>query len=73
MTARVYYGFLLALIFPSAFAAPLSPADRDAIRQQQEQLLLQGQQQRDELQRSTPLPRAEVPVISAPSSSPCFT
>ncbi|MCL7708563.1 ShlB/FhaC/HecB family hemolysin secretion/activation protein, partial [Enterobacter kobei] len=40
---------------------------------QQEQLLLQSQQQRDELQRSTPLPRAEAPVISAPSSGPCFT
>ncbi|EGT5700474.1 ShlB/FhaC/HecB family hemolysin secretion/activation protein, partial [Cronobacter dublinensis subsp. dublinensis] len=73
MTARVYYGLLLTLIFPSAFAAPLSPADRDAVRQQQEQLLLQGQQQRDELQRSTPLPRADSPVVPAPSAGPCFT
>ncbi|CCJ72017.1 Hemolysin activator protein precursor [Cronobacter condimenti 1330] len=60
-------------MFPSAFAAPLSPADRDAIRQQQEQRLLQDQQQRDELQRSTPLPHAEAPVLPAPSSGPCFT
>ncbi|WP_336278302.1 ShlB/FhaC/HecB family hemolysin secretion/activation protein [Cronobacter dublinensis] len=73
MTARVYYGLLLTLFFPSAFAAPLSPADRDAVRQQQEQLLLQGQQQRDELQRSTPLPRADAPVVPAPSAGPCFT
>ncbi len=51
MDGRVRY-LVLFLLF-AATAAPLSPADRDAVRQQQEQLLLQNQQQRDELERST--------------------
>lgn len=56
----------------TAVAAPLSPADRDTIRQQQEQLLLQNQQQREELERSTPLPRAPASEPSAPATGPCF-
>jgi len=56
----------------TAVAAPLSPADRDTIRQQQEQLLLQNQQQREELERSTPLPRAATPAPAQPATGPCF-
>lgn len=71
---------LFLLLAFTAQAAPLSPADRDAVRQQQEQLLRQSQQQRDELERSTTLPRsgqrASAPqaggpvLIFAPSSFP---
>ncbi len=53
MDGRVRYLVLFLLFAATAQAAPLSPADRDAVRQQQEQLLLQNQQQRDELERST--------------------
>lgn len=60
----------LALSF-TLQAEPLSPADRDTLRQEQQNLLLQNQQQREELQRSlTP----EIPRMpTAPSSDgPCF-
>ena len=53
-------------------AAPLSPADRDAVRQQQEQLLRQNQQQRDELERATPLPRAGRTPSDTQAGGPCF-
>ncbi|WP_395490900.1 ShlB/FhaC/HecB family hemolysin secretion/activation protein [Cedecea davisae] len=52
-------------------AAPLSPADRDTVRQQQEDLLLQNQQQREELQRSLQ-PRLERPATVS-DQGPCFT
>lgn len=52
-------------------AAPLSPADRDTVRQQQEDLLLQNQQQREELQRSLQ-PRLEQPAAVS-DQGPCFT
>jgi len=51
-------------------AAPLSPADRDSIEQQQRQLLLQNQQQRQELERSTPL--APAPQTAPKPGGPCF-
>lgn len=42
------YGFLLASLTATALpAAPLSPADQNAIEQQQKALLEQAQQQRD--------------------------
>ncbi|UXY10991.1 ShlB/FhaC/HecB family hemolysin secretion/activation protein [Kosakonia sp. ML.JS2a] len=72
MDGRVRYLVLFLLFAATAQAAPLSPADRDAVRQQQEQLLLQNQQQRDELERSTPLPRAGQSVPASQPGGPCF-
>lgn len=66
-----YLAWLL-LFSVAAQAAPLSPADRDAVRQQQEQLLRQNQLQRDELERSTPLPRAGQSTPVSPAGGPCF-
>jgi len=63
---------VLLLFVATAQAAPLSPADRDAVLQQQEQLLIQNQQQRDELERSTPLPRASQATPTLPAAGPCF-
>jgi len=59
------------LFIPPVFSAPLSPADRDLIRQEQQGLLQQNQQQREELQRSVPLrqPAVTEPVTRA---GPCF-
>ncbi len=56
-----------------ASAAPLSPADRDTIRQQQQQLLEQSQQQRQELERATPLVRPPQPAPEVSTLGPCFT
>lgn len=66
--------YLLLLLFCTATvqAAPLSPADRDTVRQQQEQLLLQNQAQREELERSTPLPRISQTPPATPATGPCF-
>lgn len=63
----------LSVAFSCALAAPLSPADRDTIRQQQQQLLEQNQRQRDALERSTPLPRMSAPVVPPVAQGPCFT
>jgi hemolysin activation/secretion protein len=68
----VRYLFLSLLFVATVQAAPLTPADHDAVRQQQEQLLRQNQQQRDELERSTPLPRSSQSAPSAASGGPCF-
>ncbi|WP_039057614.1 ShlB/FhaC/HecB family hemolysin secretion/activation protein [Enterobacter sp. Bisph1] len=68
-----YLAVLLLFVTATLQAAPLSPADRDAVRQQQEQLLRQNQQQRDELERSTPLPRAGQSTPASQSGGPCFT
>jgi hemolysin activation/secretion protein len=63
---------LITLISYPLYSAPLSPADRDLLRQNQQDLLLQNQQQRNELQRSfTPENLAEpAPAIT---NGPCFT
>ena len=53
-------------------AAPLTPADRDTVRQQQEELLLKSQQQREELERSIPRPAPARP-LPVSGSGPCFT
>jgi hemolysin activation/secretion protein len=62
----------IALSVTPLFAAPLSPADRDLIRQGQQDLLQQNQQQREELQRSTPLVQPAQPKPAA-STGTCFT
>lgn len=66
---------VLALLLLSqwAQAAPLSPADRNTIDQQQQQLLRQNQQQRESLERATPIPRPAAPMLPATPSGPCFT
>lgn len=65
------FTFCVLLFIPPVFSAPLSPADRDLIRQEQQGLLQQNQQQREELQRSVPLrqPAVTEPVTRA---GPCF-
>ncbi|MDZ7322636.1 ShlB/FhaC/HecB family hemolysin secretion/activation protein [Kosakonia sacchari] len=67
-----YLVVLLFFVTAGLQAAPLSPADRDAVRQQQEQLLRQNQQQRDELERATPLPRAGLAPSDTQAGGPCF-
>lgn len=67
------YLILFLLFVATAQAASLSPADRDAVQQQQEQLLRQNQLQRDELERSTKLPRASLNTSALPEKGPCFT
>ncbi|TDS85945.1 hemolysin activation/secretion protein [Rahnella sp. BIGb0236] len=55
----------------SAMAAPLSPADRGLIRQEQQDILRQSQQQRDDLQRSfSPIPVDD--SHSEKDNGPCF-
>lgn len=49
----------------------LTPADRDAVIQQQQQRLEQNQQQRDELMR-TLQPSIPAPSTPVPDSGPCF-
>lgn len=69
---------LLMVLSSTAFtvhAVLLSPADRNAIQQQQQQLLDASQRQRDELERSNVLPAITAPTIAKGRSenpSPCF-
>lgn len=73
MSLRIASVAGLAFISAPLFAAePLLPADRDAVRQQQEQLLLQTQQQRDDLERSIVLPRSGPAAPQAQPAGPCF-
>lgn len=55
-----------------AFAVPLSPAERNTIQQQQQQLLNENQRQREELQRSVTLPETVTPKTPARTEGPCF-
>lgn len=64
--------FLSGISF-SGMTALLSPADRNSIQQQQQQLLDQNQQQRDELQRATPIPQERLSSAPADAAGPCFT
>lgn len=73
VVTRLFCISILAVACVRAAAAPLSPADRDTIQQQQQQLLEQNQRQRDELERSTPLPRSSAPVVPPTTEGPCFT
>ncbi len=68
------YGLACLVALPafSASAAPLSPADKNVIEQQQQNLLQQNQRQRDELERSAELPRFVSPIPASPVSGPCF-
>lgn len=66
------YLLVLIMLLPIiSLAAPLSPADRDSIEQQQRQLLQQNQQQREELQRSQKPDITPVQPTSA-AKGPCF-
>lgn len=67
-----FIGSILAFMMP-AMAIPLSPADRDSIEQQQQQLLRQNQQQRESLDQVTPTERPFAPEQSATPFGPCFT
>ncbi|MDB2164019.1 ShlB/FhaC/HecB family hemolysin secretion/activation protein [Citrobacter farmeri] len=73
VVTRLFCITILAVACVRATAAPLSPADRDTIQQQQQQLLEQNQRQRDELERSTPLSRPSAPVVPPTTEGPCFT
>lgn len=55
-----------------ALAAPLSPADRNTIQQQQQQLLDESQRQRESLERSVVVPRPVQPDSTATPQGPCF-
>lgn len=69
-TLRVFTCFI-AIISCPLYSAPLSPADRDLLRQSQQDLLQQNQRQRDELQRSLSPEKLAAPV-PAITTGPCF-
>ncbi|MCD3902732.1 ShlB/FhaC/HecB family hemolysin secretion/activation protein, partial [Escherichia coli] len=70
-----YFSLLpcLCILSFSSLAAMLSPGDRSAIQQQQQQLLDENQRQRDALERSAPLTVIPSPETSAGTDGPCFT
>jgi hemolysin activation/secretion protein len=63
---------LSGLVLLSFSARAISPSDRDAVVQQQKQLLEQNQQQRDELLR-TLRPQPSRPASTLSVTGPCFT
>ncbi|WP_173632180.1 hypothetical protein [Paramixta manurensis] len=64
--------WLLLAAASLATAAPLTPADRDSIEQQQWQILEQNQQQRQALERSqAPIRTPATPPM--PTQGPCFS
>lgn len=65
--------WILLALSESVAAAQLSPADRNSIEQQQQQLLHQNQQQRDSLEQLMPSVQPVEPESSATLSGPCFT
>ncbi|EQA2137543.1 ShlB/FhaC/HecB family hemolysin secretion/activation protein, partial [Escherichia coli] len=69
-----HFSFLpcLCILSFSSPAAMLSPGDRSAIQQQQQQLLDENQRQRDALERSAPLTITPSPETSAGTEGPCF-
>nr|WP_249427957.1 hemagglutinin repeat-containing protein [Enterobacter roggenkampii] len=79
---KKYYPLICAITAKPSFfarffcslshAAPLTPADPDTVRQQQEELLLKNQQQREELERSIPRPAPARP-LPVTGAGPCFT
>ncbi|WNJ34230.1 ShlB/FhaC/HecB family hemolysin secretion/activation protein [Enterobacter hormaechei] len=60
------------LVSGAALAAPLSPADRNTIQQQQQLLLDENQRQREELERSAIVPRPVTPDDAFTPQGPCF-
>ncbi|EFG8946093.1 ShlB/FhaC/HecB family hemolysin secretion/activation protein, partial [Escherichia coli] len=62
---------ILSFSSPSSPATMLSPGDRSAIQQQQQQLLDENQRQRDALERSAPLTITPSPETSAGTEGPC--
>lgn len=70
-------GLTIAMLLLSphviSHAAPLFPADRDTIQQQQQQLLEQNQRQRNELDRSITLPASPPAAVTPVDKGPCFT
>lgn len=71
-SARTLLTAIVLLVPGIALAAPLSPADRNTIQQQQQQLLDENQRQREELERSVVLPRPVQPDSTASPQGPCF-
>ncbi|MBB6932149.1 ShlB/FhaC/HecB family hemolysin secretion/activation protein, partial [Escherichia coli] len=71
LSLSVFSGFFIPAF--SSPAAMLSPGDRSAIQQQQQQLLDENQRQRDALERSAPLTITPSPETSAGTEGPCFT
>ncbi|ENV9336537.1 ShlB/FhaC/HecB family hemolysin secretion/activation protein [Klebsiella aerogenes] len=70
---RLYPAMMLLAFSQTTWAAFLSPADRDSIEQQQQQLLRQNQQQRESLDRAVPLPRTTLPSAPDAMKGSCFT
>ncbi|AEG96729.1 TPA: ShlB/FhaC/HecB family hemolysin secretion/activation protein [Klebsiella aerogenes] len=68
----LYPAIMLLAFSQTAHAVFLSPADRDSIEQQQQQLLRQNQQQRESLERAVPVPRTTLPSASDATKGPCF-
>ncbi|MCI2290156.1 ShlB/FhaC/HecB family hemolysin secretion/activation protein [Enterobacter sp. I4] len=71
-SARTLLAAILLLAPGIALAALLSPADRNTIQQQQQQLLDENQRQREALERSVVLPRPVRPDDTSASKGPCF-
>lgn len=69
----LYPAMMLLAFSQTTWAVFLSPADRDSIEQQQQQLLRQNQQQRESLERAVPLPRTPDSIASDAIKGPCFT
>lgn len=61
------------LLTLTGHAAPLSPADRSSVQQQQQQILDENQRQREELDRSVVLPESERVRLPVMPSGTCFT
>jgi len=68
----LYPVWVLLALSQCASAAFLSPADRDSIDQQQQQLLRQNQQQRESLEQAIPIPAPSEPATPEPVKGPCF-
>lgn len=72
ISARTLLAAILLLAPGIALSALLSPADRNTIQQQQQQLLDENQRQREALERSVVLPRPVRPDETSASQGPCF-